>query len=332
MDRLAWLSPPENTPKKQPITLAAADCVDGSREGGRPNKKLQFAGSNDGRLGVYSSVLGAKTEIPAKQHPVRESRMPVRLILLALYAAIGYTQPSVCDPDLIRLVNPRNPAHYQLRGTRCEGVYDPERAGDAALSLASFTSSVAMFDPQRDRNLFVRWAGPEASVVHLRGYSLKPRSYYQMDAALEPGKTPFTWPLDVVRDVGIQRRELAVVAWTSYKAGQITRDVYLPVAITAGNSGAAQASSPRITLWPGRSLNEIFLTVQALNAGLDPASTLLKDEPFGAGDIYPAEVPIALDWKRLKIATPGFYSLKIGATVVNGTPATLRLTLYYANP
>jgi hypothetical protein len=248
----------------------------------------------------------------------------VRLALVPVCAVVAYTQTVACDPDLIRLANPRNPARYQPRGSRCEGVYDPERSGDAALALISFTSSFETFDPQRDGNLTVRWAAPANSAVHLRGYSLKLRTYYQMDAALEPGQMPFAWPLDVLRDVGLTRRDLAVVAWTNYKAGPSSRDVYLPVTVTGGSPGAA--ASPRITLLPGRSLNEIFLTVQPLNASLAPASTLLQDQPLGEGP-YPAQVPISLDWKRLKIAAPGFYSLKVGAAVAN-----LPLTLYYANP
>jgi hypothetical protein len=155
---------------------------------------------------------------------------------------------------LARLVNPHNPAKYKLRGTRCEGVYDPERAGDAALTLVSFTSAFGMFDPLKDRSLFVRLAAPGNSTVHLRGYSLKPRTYYQMDAALEPGKMPFTWLLDVVHDVGLQRREIAVVAWMSYEAGHMVRDLYLPVAITTGGSSVVQGSIPRITLLPGTRL------------------------------------------------------------------------------
>jgi hypothetical protein len=152
-----------------------------------------------------------------------------------------------------------------------------------------------------------------------------------MDAALEPGRTPFAWPLDVVRDVGLQRREIAVVAWMSYKVGQAARDLYLPVAITTGGSGVVPGRTPRITLLPGRDLNEIFLTVQPLNASLTPTATLLKEDPSGEGP-YPARVPIPLDLRRLKIAVPGFYSVKIGATVVNGSTATLFLTVYYANP
>ena len=63
----------------------------------------------------------------------------------------------------------------------------------------------------------MRWAlPPGSSEIHLRGYSLKPRTYYQMDATLEPGKMPFTWPLNVVQAVGLQRLEIALVAWTSY--------------------------------------------------------------------------------------------------------------------
>jgi hypothetical protein len=257
--------------------------------------------------------------------------MRLRPILPVVFAAIVHAQSGVCDPELIRLANPRNPARYQPRGTRCEGVYDPERSGDAALALVSFTSGFDTFDPQRDRNLLVRWAAPGNLPVHLRGYSLKPRTYYQMDSALEPGKAPFTWPLDLVRDVGLQQRDLAVVAWTTYKSGSTTREVYLPVSITAASSTVSQARQPRILLLPGRTLNEIFLTVQALDASLAPSSTVLRDEPYGEGPYY-AEAPISLDWKRLKITVPGLYMLKIGATVANGTPATLQQTLYYADP
>ncbi len=257
--------------------------------------------------------------------------MVFRIILLAIFGMAGYAQQSVCDADLIRLANPHNPARYQQRGVRCEGVYDPERSGDAAIALVSFTSGFSSFDPQRDRSLSVRWTAPGNLPVHLRGYSLKPRTYYQMDTALASGEAPFAWPLDLVRDVGLTRRDLAVVAWTSYRAGPESRNVYVPVAINTGNSAAIQTGIPQIKLLPGRSLNEIYLTVQALNASLAPASVLLKDEPYGEGP-YPAEVPISLDWKRLKIVAPGFYSLKIGAAVANGTPATLPLTLYYAHP
>jgi hypothetical protein len=107
--------------------------------------------------------------------------------------------------------------------------------------------------------------------------------------------------------------------------------VDVPGAIAAPNAGVVPQSAPRIILWPGRSLNAIFLTVQALDANLTPSATLLRDAPFGEGGSYPAEVPITLDGKALQISRQGFYALKIGATVVNGTPATLRLVLYYAS-
>lgn len=254
------------------------------------------------------------------------------LTLLAIFAAAAQGQPAVCDPDVMRLANPRNPSRYEPRGTRCEGVYDPERSGDAALALVSFTSMYGTFDPQRDRTVLVRWAAPAGtSPVHLRGYSLKPRTYYQMDATLEPAKAPFAWPLQLLQDVGLQRRDLALLAWTTYKTGSVSREVYVPVSIAADPATGPPAVAPRLVLRPGRSLNEIFLTVQSLDANLAPSSPLLKDEAYGEGP-YPAEVPIVLDWKRLKIAAPGFYSVKIGAAVANGTPATLPLTLYYANP
>ena len=83
------------------------------------------------------------------------------------------------------------------------------------------------------------------------------------------------------------------------------QNVYVPVSITPVTGSTGQVSSPRITLLPGRDLNEIFLTVQSLNPNLSTKDTLLKDNPVKDGP-YPAGVPIYLNLSRLKIATPGF--------------------------
>ena len=206
-----------------------------------------------------------------------------KLVLLAVLIAcpgIGYTQAVPCDPEVTKLVDPTNPTKYQPRGSRCEGVYDPERSGNPPLALVSFTSRPGTFDPRREPNLFVRWAVLPNSTAHLRAYSLKSRTYYQMDAALEPGKLPFVWPLDVVHDVGLKQREIAVVAWTSYKVGPVVQQVYVPVVVASGSSSVPQGSSPRISLLPGRELNEIFLSVQSLDPNLVPTKTLLKDYPL----------------------------------------------------
>jgi hypothetical protein len=133
----------------------------------------------------------------------------------------------------------------------------------------------------------------------------------------------------VVRDVKLQRRDLAVAAWASYKTRGGVRDVYVPIEITHAKIAAAAGRVPQITLLPGRHLSEVYLSVESLNADLTPANTLLKEAPVGEFS-YPGGVPITLPLARLKIVTSGFYSVKIGATVKNGLPATLPIILYYA--
>jgi hypothetical protein len=198
--------------------------------------------------------------------------------------------------------------------------------------LASYTSLFEKFDARTDNSLDVRWFSPVGSAVHIRGYSLKGNTYYQMDAAPDPEKNLIVWPLDIVHDAQLTRPDLAVAAWASYKAGGRMHDVYVPVEITHSRAVTRPSrASAEIILLPGRPLTEVYLTVRSLNADLMPSSSkpILEEEPLGDFS-YPDGIPIPVSLERLKISETGFYSIKFGATAKNGLPATLTITLYYA--
>jgi hypothetical protein len=137
-----------------------------------------------------------------------------RTLGISIFAAAAFcAQPDVCDADLLRLVNPRNPLRYGPRPGRCEGVYDPERAGGAALLLVSYIDNFAPFNAEADKALQVRWLAPGHSPVRIRAYALKARTYYQLDANSGLA-TEFSWPLEIVRQISLDRRQLGVVGWT----------------------------------------------------------------------------------------------------------------------
>jgi hypothetical protein len=247
-----------------------------------------------------------------------------RFVLPILLAAASFAQ--VCDPALLRLVNPRNPVKYGPRGARCEGVYDPERSG-ASLLLVSYTSRFDDFDPSKaGARLHLRPSVPQKLPVHLRSYALRSRTYYQMDTRLEPPAAEFAWPVDVLGQIGLTRADLGVVGWTNYAGKDGARDVFVPVEVTAEGPARAQANYTLLLL-PGRRLNEMYATVRLLRSDLSEVSRLLEERPLERGP-YPAEIPVRISLEDLRISNAGIYSVRIGATASGDRPLSMTFLLY----
>jgi hypothetical protein len=210
-------------------------------------------------------------------------------------------------------------------------VYDPERAGGAALLLVSYIDNFAPFNAEADKALQVRWLAPGHSPVRIRAYALKARTYYQLDANSGLA-TEFSWPLEIVRQISLDRRQLGVVGWTPVATRSGEKKLYLPLEISRVGDNSTASGSPRLSVLPGKRLNEIFLTVTLLNADLTPGPTLLNESPLGYGS-YPADTRVDIELVHLKIGKPGVYSVRMKPTVLNGPPAPpLDVLVYNARP
>ena len=227
-----------------------------------------------------------------------------------------------CDPNLPR--PPDDPLGYQLRDDRCEGRYELEVG--APLQIVSLTESFEEYDLKSGEDLIVEWSVPRDQKVHLRAQGLKPRLYYRMDTVRNSGSTSYRWPTDILRALNISRGDMGVVAWARYSMNGVNRDVYLPLRIRQKQQ-AIQSKAYQVVLWPGRELEEVFVSVATVKADGSPGNFIKDGEALNYG-YYPALRGI--EFEVPKPERPGIYYLEIGATLRSGGVVTIENWFYHA--
>ena len=246
-----------------------------------------------------------------------ENSVPLRLFTLALAALTlidgaalsGLAQSGHCDPYL--QVSFDNPFGYRLRGDRCEGVY-VQQVANTPLLVASFGRLHLPQQLGQSKSLVVEWA-PVAAEVRLRTYSLKPRTYYQMDSRRPARASSFQWSTDVLTALQLTPADIGIVAWTEQKIGSTRHEVYVPVRI--GVSKELSDSTYELLVVPGSELEEVFVGLTSTSGGGSTTAVVSKPAPLRYG-YYPAgrsiRIPIG------PIAAPGTYMAEIGATLKTG--------------
>src|SRR5688572_19923947 len=149
--------------------------------------------------------------------------------LLAGLAAEPRKAPPYCDTELLRV--PKSPTSYQVRGDRCEGIY-AQQVSTVSVDLRSFVKGFGEFNPQTQTALELTWKAPPDIVqdARLRGFSLKSRTYYRMDAAQPAAKGSYLWPTEILAGAKLSHDDLGILAWIEMPgpAGN-ARQVYLPL-------------------------------------------------------------------------------------------------------
>jgi hypothetical protein len=91
------------------------------------------------------------------------------------------------------------------------------------------------------------------------------------------------------------------------------RQVYVPLAIT--QTGSAHSCSPfELVLSTEARLKEVLLSLVQIDSSGGEIRTVKRDEPLRRG-FYPAGAPIVINLKRADLHEPGFYALKLSATL-----------------
>jgi hypothetical protein len=236
----------------------------------------------------------------------------------------GSTGSGDCDPGL-RQPEGNPPNAYAQRSGRCEGIYAREIAA-ANLGIASFTRQFDSFDANTEGTIRLDWKTPAPNVVHIRATSLKPRSFYRMDALRAAGADSWLWPTDILKVLGIDKTSLGVVATTTVPLNGIDRAVYLPLRISA--KGTTQPSRPyEILLRSDVELSEVFVSIAELDKQGKPISYLRQNKPLLYG-IYPAErgIPVAIGASELREGA--IYQVDVGATLRTGGSANTKFWIY----
>jgi hypothetical protein len=228
-----------------------------------------------------------------------------------------------CDPGLIK--RPEDPSGYGPRGDRCEGLFVREVAGSAGLRIASLTEPFEHFEITPDTRLHVQWTPPESAPVRLRASALRRRLYYRMDTLRPSGAKSYVWPANMLASFNLGTREIGIVGWTPLSIQGRKHDVYVPLRV-ARQTVATHSGNYVLVLVPGADLNEVYISLGAVQPDGRIGAFVKRDEPLGYG-YYPAERAFSV--RLAKPRTAGIYRMDIGATLRQGGSATQSLLFYH---
>lgn len=162
------------------------------------------------------------------------------VLLLALVPCALAAQTSRCDR--LRPL-PNSALQYKDRGNRCEGFYVAD-VGVRTLELVSFQQGSMAYRLKPGEQLQVSAPGQTAS-VNVRAVALPARTYYRMDAVLDPGVT-LSWPVaDVLLPENLSADRIGVFAWK----GSEDAKIFVPVRVK-GSSAAPQRAGAVLTVRP----------------------------------------------------------------------------------
>ena len=163
-------------------------------------------------------------------------------LLAALVVTTAHSQQAQkCDA----LVPAQGQIEYRWRENRCEGFYRSNvSSGDlelVSLLVGRLTGDIAknaqleIVAPNIQRSL----GGP----IHVRAVAIPPRTYYRMDAVLNPG-TPLSWPVgDVLAPSQLSVDRIGVFGWVDASPER----VFVPLRVVqSGQVVRASGASDRL--------------------------------------------------------------------------------------
>lgn len=140
---------------------------------------------------------------------------------------------------------PNSDVQYKERGNRCEGLYVAD-VGVRTLELVSFQLGSLAYPLKSGLQLQVTIPG-QTQTVHVRAVAVPARTYYRMDAIVEPGGT-LMWPVsDVLLPENLGAERIGVFAWKGTENAMI----FVPVKLQSGGSSpSSQKSVALLTMRP----------------------------------------------------------------------------------
>lgn len=255
---------------------------------------------------------------------------------------------------------PGNGRVYMPRGDRCEGILEDGKDADFAwprakrqiLNLVSFTADLPddiLNDEIAHESLRLLWPrnladaasqvgkpGPKPQSkcevrmfdtdgtpviegIRLQVLSLRPELSYRMETIRPRSRNSFEWRMVALEAPALSWSELGLVAWLPDETGE---SILLPITLPV------QTGRPNhhymMVLIPTRELGEVYVSLyQEHNGEKSPTDT--TEEAVGYG-YYPADLPMHIRLKSQR--DPGFYYVKIGATLRSGGSTVTSFRFY----
>jgi hypothetical protein len=171
--------------------------------------------------------------------------MVIALLVVTLLVSLG--SAAAQSPSCGGIYAIPGPMGYQRRANadRCEGFYQQQVAG--GLEFLSMVNGTINYNLGADKVLFVvvpQLNQRQAPPIFLSGRSLRPGTYYRMDATVHSAET-FKWPLGpVIAPAGLGPDSIGLVAW-------IQEDIdkyYVPISVFPENTVAPPKRPPTMIL------------------------------------------------------------------------------------
>jgi len=136
-------------------------------------------------------------------------------------------QAQECDSGLLRIPIGNKSLQYRERGNRCEGFY--AKTMEARWEIVGVM--LGDFDFVLDEAEIIEVSSPIVTdqPVHVRAVGIPSKTYYRMDAQLEPEETLF-WPVaDVLNLKQLSANDIGIFGWIRTES----KKVYVPVAASS---------------------------------------------------------------------------------------------------
>ncbi|SEH06336.1 hypothetical protein [Candidatus Venteria ishoeyi] len=198
------------------------------------------------------------------------------VLLFTLLNPTAWAAPP-CDTSLRPVSQPA--LAYKARGAdRCEGFYESQVSRAGSLQL------VGLMQGRLPAAGMIELSAPHTQQhLKLRATALPEKTYYRLDAALQPGKT-LSWPSRIFTEGGVQARDIGVYAYLANAP-----KVYAPVQI---NQGAAQT---RLLLQASEAMIRLNWRYALLKNGQCGAMKswreINQDGGFTAAEVIPVVLP-----------------------------------------
>lgn len=150
-----------------------------------------------------------------------------------------------CDPSLQPSAD--KSVQYRPRKGRCEGLYESftKVRGVSGLEVVGLTVGAFQFALEKKEVIEISSPIVTDEPVNVRSVSIPLRTYFRLDAQLEPGKT-LTWPVDeVLLPAQLYAAQIGVYGWLGNNNRE---EVYVPVSAVGQSVGASNDRAIRLLL------------------------------------------------------------------------------------
>lgn len=260
----------------------------------------------------------AATIGPASRTDASTSSLPRALDETASFVAQVAPSPhdsviapsqTLCDPTILSSVNQDDPNRYELRGDRCEGMFNEHVGGDSSILLVSLTTGDITLDPSTTPTMKVTWHAAGTDSLQLRAYSLRWRTYYRMDTAQQLSRSEYDWPSTILAINRIKRSDIGLAAWINRTFHSGSRTVFIPI------SASERTHGMRLAVVSGVDFAEVYVEVDQLSNDGAFTRELRKTTALSYG-FYPAHHPIQIELPEIN--SPGLYSVNVSTDVLSG--------------